>query len=378
MMIGVMSYSFAISSLSSMISTNDEKETQKTEALETLDNIDLECNLDTKLFLELRKTIALKFKQEDYFKDRDALVNLVPRKLKRKLNSAMHRRHVTRIDMFKNENEEFLNYLSTLLRPRKYQAEEVICREGEAIEEIYFLLHGNAEYVLPQFSDTPYMTISKDLHFGELEIVNSLLVNKTVHGKRIFTAKAQEECQILILSITDLFKLFHKYENQAIKVFEGSELRLEWTLAQKEKKKNGLRLREKKISQLFEQATPTEIGEIEGNITREDHDLSKQSSGSNTTIPRKNQRTKSPSNIYTQLIDKPNIDIHMDDGVIMEQNVKGLLSSIYIYIYNNIYIEHKVSDWNDVPESRGDDEGGGKFNLLKIISDCIKDNPDKT
>ena len=349
MMIGVMSYSFAISSLSSMLSTSDTKAQLQAEALETLDNIDLECNLETKLFLELRRTIAMKFKKQEYIKNRDNLMHILPRKLRRLVNSSMHARLVQQVSLFSTEGQGFLNYLATVLKPKKYGAEEIICNEGEDITGIYFMLSGSVEYVLPQFNDTPYMSISKDLHFGDLEIVNSMLKNQILHGKRLFTAKAKEDCEILVLSITDLIKLFHRYEGQAINIFEGSDMRLKYTLEQKKKLENGLKQRQRKIHKLFiskkkrksvQSRVNYGIGkyQIEGTVSEES--FYTQSEGHHSSVVssvcaskgEKSRRVSKKRAIESKRSpNHPQSDIDLDQDRRITQIISS--SQLYIYIY---------------------------------------------
>ena len=244
MVVGVMSYSYMISSLSSFFTSNDIKQTKKNHALESLRRIDLSTNLDTGLFLRIKKAIIKKFKEVEYIKNRDALLHLLPRKLKGDLNSAMHESLVRKIGIFREENPVFVDYLARLLKPKKYSADEYICKEGEGINAIYFLIKGKVEYVLPKFNDAPYLTLSKGARFGDLEIVYSFETGKrSIEGNRIFTAKAKEDCEILSLSKTDLLLLYKKYEKQIISIFEGADLRLKHTLEHKTKIENGLRHR---------------------------------------------------------------------------------------------------------------------------------------
>ena len=252
MLIGVMSYSFAISSLSSILTSSDLKQTRKNQALETLRRIDVENNLETALFLRLKKSLVKKFKEVEYIKNRDNLMHLLPRKLRGDLNSAMHESLVRKITIFKDESSMFVEYLARLLKPKKYQAEEIICEEGSSINEIFFIIKGCVEYVLPEYNNTPYLQISKGERFGELEIVQLLLQGRgALEGKRTFTAKAKMECEILLLSKTDLLILYHKYEDQTRAIFEGANLRLKHTIEQKQRTQNGLEQRHSKLNKFI-------------------------------------------------------------------------------------------------------------------------------
>ena len=244
MVTGVMSYSFMISSLSSLLTNDDIQKTNKNLALESLHRIDVDSNLDTGLFLRVKKAIIKKFKEVEYIKNQDALMHLLPRRLKGDLNAALHESLVRKIDIFKHEEKEFVEYLARLLRAKKYKAEEIICKEGEKNDEIYFIIKGCIEYVLPEFNDIPYQKLGKGERFGDLEIVHLFLTGKRlIEGKRIFTAKAKKDSEIFILSQTDLLALYHKFEKQVESIFIGADIRLKYSLELKEKTGEKLRRR---------------------------------------------------------------------------------------------------------------------------------------
>ena len=117
-------------------------------------------------------------------------MHLLPRKLRGDLNATLQ-----------HEKTEFVEYLARLLKLRKYTADDIICQEGTRNDEIYFIIKGSVEYVLPEFNNIPYKKLTKGERFGDLEIVHLFLEGKRLsEGKRIFTAKAKEDSEILVLS----------------------------------------------------------------------------------------------------------------------------------------------------------------------------------
>ena len=112
MLIGVISYSFAISSLTSMLAEEDIKETKKLEALETLHQIDVDCDLDTRLYLDIKRAIARKFKRVEYFKKSDHLMKILSRDLKKKLNRSMHGELINQqLNITQSQSEDFKKYI---------------------------------------------------------------------------------------------------------------------------------------------------------------------------------------------------------------------------------------------------------------------------
>ena len=372
MMIGVMCYSFSISSLSSMLSTDDRKKAEKNDAMESLDHIDMECQLDTKLFLELRKAIALKYKKEEYFKDVDSLVQIIPRKLRRKLNSAMHSRLVHNIPLFSMESENFLEYFSKLLKPRKVLADEAICEEGDPINEIYFIIQGKVEYVLSGYKDYPFLSISKDIHFGDLDIVHCMLTGTRItEGKRLFTARAKEDCEILVLSQTDMFKLFHRYQEQAISIFDGSDLRLTHALERKRKLEKALNNVHKKMNLIFESNAGDEgkctLGTkyyTEG-ISEESMSIN-ESEGESPQRERKSLEEDVEESINSNISILEHEDGDDDDGDLEYLSMNGSeIADHIIHLLPNVYPSatnpNNLSEYTYIPNNKkniGHNEGG--------------------
>ena len=60
-----------------------------------------------------------------------------------------------------------------LLKPNHYEDNQSIYTEGDPIEEIIFIIHGSAAFILPSFNNIAYINISKGNYFGEIDITGS-------------------------------------------------------------------------------------------------------------------------------------------------------------------------------------------------------------
>ena len=308
-----------------MLTTDDKKETKRKEALDTLHRIDMDCDLDTNLFLSVRKAIAQKFKQVGYLKENENLINLLTRELKKQLNSALHAQLVHhQLPIFEKRSSGFKNYLSSLLKPRKYQADSFIYQEGNTTNEIYFILKGKVEYVLPRFNDTPYMNISEGLHFGDLDFAFSILNDTGVSGTRLFTAKAKEDCEILILNQTDLFRLFHKYEKETVMIFEGADQRLMCILEQKERVEKGLTLRLNQMNTIFRLNTSSSPTQQVVNPTKTNREF-KLDLGSSEDL-----------SMIESMLSKSSNDIITDSDSMVTEGERSQLSRSDVYEENNM------------------------------------------
>jgi len=104
---------------------------------------------------------------------------------------------ITRIPFFQDKPPHFIAFVGPLLRPVKVFQGEYIYVEGDPIDDIFFLVKGSAALVLRQFSDLAYVYVDEGFYFGEIDL---LMGNEDTIGKRMFTVKANTECELLVLS----------------------------------------------------------------------------------------------------------------------------------------------------------------------------------
>jgi voltage-gated potassium channel len=148
MVVGVISFSFATGALASIITSYDSKEALLKEKISTLNEITMEYDLDIDLFNKLAKTI----KYDHSKKQRDILqfIDELPHKIKLELAMQIHNKTYANVAFFKDKDQSFIAWISTLIRPINSEAEDYIYKEGEDVVEIYFLVKGSAGYVLPR------------------------------------------------------------------------------------------------------------------------------------------------------------------------------------------------------------------------------------
>ena len=101
---------------------------------------------------------------------------------------------------------------------------------------------GDAGYVLPRFENTQYIKIEKGDHFGIIDLVfDESMLPKNKHNfhlklenkkesTRLFCVQAQSDCEILILKITDIFKMKVDYPDEFDELFENAVRLLKKTL----------------------------------------------------------------------------------------------------------------------------------------------------
>jgi Ion channel len=158
MITGVIAFSFATGALSSIISSYDSTEAKLKEKMATLNEIQNEYNIKSELFNKLVKTI--KYDHTKKQKDVQQFMDELPHKLKQELAIAIHTKMYASVKFFKSKQKSFVVWVGTVIRPVNYQEGEYICKEGERIGEMYFMVNGSAAYVLPRFENKTFFDIN--------------------------------------------------------------------------------------------------------------------------------------------------------------------------------------------------------------------------
>ena len=197
MVIGVMSYSFAVGSLTSILSSIDSKQAKLKEKLDILNGIKRQFNLPMELYMRLRQ--SLKYDHRRNAMDRFEFLNELPNTLKLELSYMMHHEIIDSFPFFKDKSKQFVAYIGPLLRPQRLFKDEYVFMEGDPVEEICFLIKGSVDLVLPKFDDAPFLHIEEGYYFGELDFIQYMRGND-YSLKRQFTVKANEDCEMLCLS----------------------------------------------------------------------------------------------------------------------------------------------------------------------------------
>jgi hypothetical protein len=133
MCVGVCAYSFALSSLTSVLTTLDSQEANLKEKLNTLEELRLEYHINYDTFMKLRK--AIKYDHSRNVSDRYELLNQLPKALNLELAIIMHEEMISKIPFFQKRNPHFISYICPLLKPIKQEMDDYILKENDPIDE---------------------------------------------------------------------------------------------------------------------------------------------------------------------------------------------------------------------------------------------------
>lgn len=133
MSIGIIMYSFAIGSLSSIVASYEAKDEEMNKKLDVLESIRKEFNINKETINKARKVI--KFEMTQNHKDRANLIEILPNKLRYELSKAMYHHNIMKLHFFRKKPTDFIAYVSTFFKTVKYTQEYLLYKVGDIVEE---------------------------------------------------------------------------------------------------------------------------------------------------------------------------------------------------------------------------------------------------
>lgn len=97
----------------------------------------------------------------------------LPHKLKIEVSLYIYEDRYNKIKFFKGRTPSFISWLCPLLKPLMLGENQYIFLEGDEVNMIYFMVRGDASYVLPSFENVRYINVKVGDHFGVMDIPSS-------------------------------------------------------------------------------------------------------------------------------------------------------------------------------------------------------------
>jgi hypothetical protein len=146
MVIGVCGYSFAIGSITNVLSSMDKKEAMLKEKIGILDDIKDKYNINPELYMQILK--QLKFDHTKNTTGELKLLDELPFQLKCELSFILHREIIEKIPFFQGKPKDFISVIGPLLKPMRALKGDYIYKKDEPTDEIYFLIQGSIGFIL--------------------------------------------------------------------------------------------------------------------------------------------------------------------------------------------------------------------------------------
>lgn len=172
-LIGMVFYSYTIGMVTGLLGDYDKRNMKLTARLSVLQDIAQQYGIGHSFMKRLKN--SLETDQFQVRKDREDVLRSLPRKLAAKLTLLMHKQLLENNVFFKDRSLKFVQSTLPLLRPVKYNAEEVVYRMGEIYEEsklytVYFIGRGQVAFFIDELHvHLVYDTLSDGDYFGDLE-----------------------------------------------------------------------------------------------------------------------------------------------------------------------------------------------------------------
>ena len=75
------------------------------------------------------------------------------------------------VDFLREKSENFISWICPMMKGFVTTPNEYVFYEGDEISRIYFLRSSCCYYVLPKYSNSKYIRISKGSYFGIIDII---------------------------------------------------------------------------------------------------------------------------------------------------------------------------------------------------------------
>lgn len=220
MTIGIVFYSYTISSITNVLSNIDTRQAKLKNQIMTLDSITSEYSINRKFYLEISK--ALEFVSDRARHGVEEFINDLPGSLGNQVLIVTYEKILSGNAFFEKKSTEFVAWVALRLKFCKMNSEEIVYLEGEYASQMYFISVGSVEFVIIKDNmDFPYIEMEKGYYFGETDLLFS--ENKT----HLHSTKTSNSCEFLTLSNEHFYLMLRSYQDQAIRICQKAEERLE-------------------------------------------------------------------------------------------------------------------------------------------------------
>lgn len=216
MVVAIYFLSFAISSLSSMISQKDEGRKKMLDKKLSLIDIYVEENrIPRKIKQKMQKYVKETIEKDAYsFNETLQLLNDFSISLRIEIAETLHHNAMNIFDIFRDRDERFAYTIIPLLRTENIESGDFVYTEGELSKDIYFIIRGKGHFVSKE--KLRFKVLCSGHYFGDIEVVKRI--------KRDFSVRAAEDMMIWIMSAeaiklieTEFHTVYNDISNAVVK-----------------------------------------------------------------------------------------------------------------------------------------------------------------
>ena len=202
---GVVIYSFAIGSMSTIVQDLNEKNKDVQKKLNMLEHIKKQFKIDHKVYYKVKRIIKFELnKEQNEIKD---FLEELPHNLKVELSKVLHDNKIKNLYIFLNKPSDFIAYVAPLLKPIIFLQDDYIYKVNDKVKEIFFVCKGTVIFCLDlKYGEKEIKKIKKNNNFGEIEMC---LNERLIYNIKIKSRKSD----LFILKNEDFLKISVNYSS---------------------------------------------------------------------------------------------------------------------------------------------------------------------
>ena len=202
---GVVIYSFAIGSMSTIVQDLNEKNKDVQKKLNMLEHIKKQFKIDNKVYYKVKRIIKFELnKEQNEIKE---FLDELPHNLKVELSKVLHDNKIKNLYIFLNKPSDFIAYVAPLLKPIIFLQDDYIYKVNDIVKEIFFVCKGTVIFCLDlKYGEKEIKKIKKNNNFGEIEMC---LNERLIYNIKIKSRKSD----LFILKNEDFLKISVNYSS---------------------------------------------------------------------------------------------------------------------------------------------------------------------
>ncbi|CAG9325896.1 unnamed protein product [Blepharisma stoltei] len=217
MLFGVGFYSFIVGTITSVMTSLDEKAAKINGKLLKVDLFAKDTMIPKELADKIKKTMkdVADLSALDESEKTNIILHL-PKKLRYGMAIAMYDNAIKTIDFFRNKDESFIADIALWLKFLELNEHDYLYKYKDYADEVYFLIEGRIGYVYGT-NNFVFKNMIKGSYFGEIEIIDKI--------PRKFTVMATEKCSLFVMKKQIFDTMMMEYPSVASSVKSVAEER---------------------------------------------------------------------------------------------------------------------------------------------------------
>lgn len=210
-------FTFSISTLSTLISGIDTKESVTEEKLALIEEFCNESGVSTELKKKLKDNVIYSTeKTGGSLYDKQEVFMELPRYLRYEVSMFMHKGAARTLSFFTDKDPVFVSSIVPFLINQCFQSGDIIFQEKDYPEEMYFIVKGRVGFAYGDHKIV-FKQLQADSYFGEVELFKDI--------NRRFSVKCLEATEVLTLEKRILKDVLVKFPKVAVEMAKISEER---------------------------------------------------------------------------------------------------------------------------------------------------------